>query len=373
MDAKMADVGKMQESQNFVLKDLHDKRLEMNKRLQELERTDFEDKFNHITRRMIADVLRELLTPIQMLQNIEVKSIKKLVEEHVIQMEAYRDAIRQFRSELDDYRLKNHYDLNNGKKEADGYMKELVRMQKLDHIRTQVTARQSISNNPHFNKTVDFATASLRQFDNDSMTQDSLFISQENVRGAPNTVRAHLSGTPGYMDHNSSAFRTVNRDEVILNQSSVQDTRQESSCPRVHKPSQRNKVIMTRSVDHNNMEGRDFLGAQAHNSIFGVNRAVAKMNINNNTTLELVDPSVPKFKPKNKQLSPFVMKKQRQQFVEERSVRIGKEVLHNYKIDQNGSQMLERLKDKSDKTPKQSRKESISRFETSEKGKHTES
>ena len=71
-------------------------------------------------------------------------------------MEAYRDAIKGFRMELDEYRLKNVYDLNNNKKEADAYMKELVRMQKLDHIRVQVTQRQSIANNPNFNKTVEF-------------------------------------------------------------------------------------------------------------------------------------------------------------------------------------------------------------------------
>ena len=128
----------------------------MNKRLQELEKTDFDDKFNKITRRMIADVLRDLLTPIQMQQNIEIKSIKKLVEEHAMAMEAYRDAIKSFRQELDEYRLRNIYDLNNNKKEADAYMKELVRMQKLDHIRVQVTNRQSIATNPNFNKTVDF-------------------------------------------------------------------------------------------------------------------------------------------------------------------------------------------------------------------------
>ena len=157
---KLRGVNKMQESQNIVLKDLHEKRLEMNRRLQELERTDFEDKFNRITRRMIAEVVRECLTPIQMQQNIEIKSIKKLVEEHAIQMEAYRDAIRGFRQELDEYRLRGVYDINNGKKEAEGYMKELVRMQKLDHLRVQVSHRMgeraSISNNPHFNKTVEF-------------------------------------------------------------------------------------------------------------------------------------------------------------------------------------------------------------------------
>ena len=38
----------------------------MNKRLKELEKTDFEDKFNKITRKMIADVVRECLTPLQM-------------------------------------------------------------------------------------------------------------------------------------------------------------------------------------------------------------------------------------------------------------------------------------------------------------------
>lgn len=160
IEDKLRGVNKMQESQNIVLKDLHEKRLEMNRRLQELEKTDFEDKFNKITRRMIAEVVRECLTPIQMQQNIEIKSIKKLVEEHAIQMEAYRDAIRGFRQELDEYRLRGVYDINNGKKEAEGYMKELVRMQKLDHLRVQVSHRMgeraSISNNPHFNKTVEF-------------------------------------------------------------------------------------------------------------------------------------------------------------------------------------------------------------------------
>ena len=120
----------------------------MNKRIIELEKTDFEDKFNKITRKMIADVVRELLTPLQMQQNIEIKSIKKLVEEHAIDMEAYKEAIKGFRLELDEYRTRNMFTLNNSKKEADGFMKELVRMQKLDNIRAQVTSmthRQTIS------------------------------------------------------------------------------------------------------------------------------------------------------------------------------------------------------------------------------------
>lgn len=61
----------------------------MNKRVVELEKTDFDDKFNHITRRMIGDVVREHLTPVQMSFNLEINSIKRVVEEHAIQMEQF--------------------------------------------------------------------------------------------------------------------------------------------------------------------------------------------------------------------------------------------------------------------------------------------
>ena len=80
-----------------MLKNLHEKRLEINLCLQKLEKTDFEDKFNKITWRMIAYVVRECLKQVQMQQKIEIKSIKKLVEEHAVQMEAFRDVIRGYR------------------------------------------------------------------------------------------------------------------------------------------------------------------------------------------------------------------------------------------------------------------------------------
>ena len=205
-------------------------------------------------------------------------------------------------------------------------MKELLRMQKLDHIRAQVTSqrRHSIENNPNFNKTVDFRSGSyLHTMDNDSMTQDSLFISQENMHG-PNTMRANISGSPaGYLNTNqSSAFKTVNQDDLKLNQSSVdRPPAKERSCQRIFKPSQRNKVIMTRSVD---VPDRDIIGSQGHNSIFGTNKITARMHVNNNTVLELCDPTVPKFQPRDKKLSPFVLKAQRKQFVQEREAEIQK-------------------------------------------------
>ena len=126
---------KMEESQNFVLKDCHEKTQNMLKRIVELEKTDFDDKFNHITRRMIGEVVREHLTPIQMNFNLEVKSIKKLVEEHAMTMEQFQDSIKAFKEELEDFRLRNIYNLQNNKKEGEAYMRDLLRMQKLDHIR----------------------------------------------------------------------------------------------------------------------------------------------------------------------------------------------------------------------------------------------
>ena len=107
----------------------------MSVRIVQLEKTDFDEKFNNITRKMIGDVVREHLTPVQMQFNLETKAIKKLVEEHAYTMEQFQDLIKEFKEELDDYRLKNIYDLQNNKKEGESYLRELLRMQKLDHIR----------------------------------------------------------------------------------------------------------------------------------------------------------------------------------------------------------------------------------------------
>ena len=43
--------------------------------------------------------------------------------------------IKAFKEELEYFRLKNIYDLQNNKKEGEAYLRELLRMQKLDNIR----------------------------------------------------------------------------------------------------------------------------------------------------------------------------------------------------------------------------------------------
>ena len=87
IQGQIDSINKMEESQNFVLKDCHEKVQNIVSRLLELEKTDFDDKFNHITRKMIGEVAKEVLTPIQMGFNMEIKSIKKLVEEHAYSLE----------------------------------------------------------------------------------------------------------------------------------------------------------------------------------------------------------------------------------------------------------------------------------------------
>ena len=173
----------------------------MGKRVHELERTDLDEKLNAITRRLIADVVREHLTPVQMGINLEVKAIKKVVEEHAVSMEQFQDALKHFGEELEDFRLKNVYDLQNNKKEAESYLRELLRMQKLDHVRVQVSQqRSSVATNTWFNKTMDFNQVSaLNSIENESLTQDSLYVNdrdgQPSVAGAA-TYRAMLAKTP---------------------------------------------------------------------------------------------------------------------------------------------------------------------------------
>ena len=69
------------ESQNVVIKDLYDKVHTNAKRLTEFESIDLDDRFNQMTRKMIADVCRGQLTPVQMNTNLEIKALRRLVDE----------------------------------------------------------------------------------------------------------------------------------------------------------------------------------------------------------------------------------------------------------------------------------------------------
>ena len=60
--------------------------------------------------------------------NLETKSVKKLVEEHAVSMEQFAETIKHFKEELEEFRVRNVYNLQNNKNESDSYMRELLRM-----------------------------------------------------------------------------------------------------------------------------------------------------------------------------------------------------------------------------------------------------
>ena len=192
-------------------------------------------------------------------------------------MEKLQDQVKQFNEDLDDFRLKNIYDLQNNKKEGEAYLRELLRMQKLDHVRVQVSQQKSMAASTGqgwFNKTADFFSvnqaSALNSIENESLTQDSLFVNREDREAsAGNTIRAQLAKTPaGAAAHNnstSSQYKTIQAEDINIRDSNLLSTKRnlkngrfgsvhnEGSGPitqRHIKPSQRNKVIMTRSVDH---------------------------------------------------------------------------------------------------------------------------
>lgn len=65
----------------MVLKDAVDKMDKYNTRLGYLERIDLEKKLSELSRKLIAEIVRETLMPVQTNYNMELKGIKRIVEE----------------------------------------------------------------------------------------------------------------------------------------------------------------------------------------------------------------------------------------------------------------------------------------------------
>lgn len=59
---------------------------------------------------MIVDVVRDLLTPIQLGLSLEVKAIKSKIEEHADSMEQFEETLKIFKEEFLGFRLAGKYD-----------------------------------------------------------------------------------------------------------------------------------------------------------------------------------------------------------------------------------------------------------------------
>ena len=90
-------------------------------------------------------------------------------------------------------------------------MRELMRMQKLDHIRVQVSQKTDRYNSSWANRTTnDFNHGSALEAE--SLTQDSLFVNRDEMpASATGNLRASLTGTPraAIGMSTSSQFRSI--------------------------------------------------------------------------------------------------------------------------------------------------------------------
>ena len=123
----------------------------------------------------------------------------------------------------------------------------------------------------------------------------------------------------------SSQYRSIQPDEMNMRDNLLAPARNNftlarpihetsgpinTNCIRNIKPSKRNKIIMTRSVDL-----QDQKRSHLTNQNGGTNTVTARMQLNKNTTLELIDAQ---HQPALKGPNPFQVKTQRQRYVEER-------------------------------------------------------
>lgn len=63
------------------MKDSLDRVAVLSKKLAELEALDINARLNNVTRRLIAEIVREQQTPMQLNYNLELKALRKLVDQ----------------------------------------------------------------------------------------------------------------------------------------------------------------------------------------------------------------------------------------------------------------------------------------------------
>ena len=78
---------------------------------------------------MMAEVCREQLTPVQMNTNMEIKALRKLVEEQRKVMDDYRQKLQKAMEGIEDLRLSTIYNRQDKDKASEGYQRELARLQ----------------------------------------------------------------------------------------------------------------------------------------------------------------------------------------------------------------------------------------------------
>lgn len=93
MHSMFDDMKRQLESANMVLKDSVDKLDQHNKRVGYLERIDLEKKLSELSRKLIAEIVRENLMPVQTNYNMELKGIKRIVDDQRDMLQEYKKSL----------------------------------------------------------------------------------------------------------------------------------------------------------------------------------------------------------------------------------------------------------------------------------------
>jgi CHASE3 domain sensor protein len=84
---------------------------------------------------MISEKVRELLTPIQLRQNMETKELKQILDDLAVFIKSKVTLIEDTAKAYEDLKNSTIYQLKNNDKESEGLTREIARMQKMERIR----------------------------------------------------------------------------------------------------------------------------------------------------------------------------------------------------------------------------------------------
>ena len=121
-------------------KKLEDELLDHENRIKKIEGQRVQELLNDISKRMISDRVREILTPIQLNQNMEMKDLRQAIDDINNFLENKIVMIEEAYDNFEDLKNATLFQMKNKNKEIENYKREIARMQRLDRIRLQSIA-----------------------------------------------------------------------------------------------------------------------------------------------------------------------------------------------------------------------------------------
>jgi hypothetical protein len=118
-------------------KKLEDEFLDHENRIKKIEGQRVQELLNDISKRMISDRVREILTPIQLNQNMEMKDLRQAINDINNFIENKIVMIEEAYENFEDLKNATLFQMKNKNKEIENYKREIARMQRLDRIRLQ--------------------------------------------------------------------------------------------------------------------------------------------------------------------------------------------------------------------------------------------